>query len=136
MTYAIGSALQTAVFQHLLADAPLGALVGSDIFDALPSGIPPNTYVSLGPEEVKDASDVCSTGAFHEFTVSVVTDTSGFQSAKDIAAAICDALIDADLILSRGSLIALWFLRAKAARSDNGATRRIDLIFRARVQDN
>ncbi len=136
MTYALGSALQAAVYQCLTNDAPLTALVGSDIFDATPPGTPPSTYVSLGPEEVKDASDVCSDGAFHEFTVSVVTDQAGFQSAKDIAAAICDALVGADLVLTRGALIALWFLRAKAARSDNGTTRRVDLMFRARVQDD
>ncbi len=136
MTYAVGSALQAAVYAQLTNDAPLVALVGADIYDATPPGTPPNTYVTLGPEDVKDASDVCADGAFHEFSVSVVTDQAGFQTAKDIAAAICDALVGADLTLTRGSLVALWFLRAKAARSDNGTTRRVDLVFRARVQDN
>jgi len=93
MTYAIGSALQAAVYAQLTGDAALTALVGSDIYDATPPGTPPNTYVTLGPEEVKDASDVCADGAFHEFSVSVVTDQAGFQTAKDIAAAACDALV-------------------------------------------
>ncbi|MGB0799260.1 MAG: DUF3168 domain-containing protein [Planktomarina sp.] len=135
MTYAVSSALQQAVYQTLVNDPALTALVGSDIYDALPTGGVPNTYVSLGPEEVQDASDVCADGARHEMVISVVTDTSGFQSAKDIAAAVCDALIGANLTLSRGHLIGLWFLRAKAARTDNGNSRRIDLTFRARVQD-
>lgn len=136
MTYAVSSALQTAVYDKLINDAPLVALVGSDIYDALPTGTPPNTYVSLGPEEAQDASDSCADGARHEFVVSVVTDTPGFQTAKDVAAAVCDALIHADLALTRGYLVGLWFKRAKAARSDNGTSRRIDLVFRARVQDS
>ena len=59
----------------------------------------------------------------------------GFQLAKEVAGAICDALIDAQLSLNRGHLVGLWFLRAKAARSNSGTSRRIDLTFRARVQD-
>ena len=136
MTYAVSSALQTAIYQHLLADPTVAGFVGTDIFDALPSGALPNTYVSLGPEEARDASDVCSEGAIHDFLISVVTDTSGFQSAKDVAAAICDALQDPSLTLARGHLVDLWFQKAKAARSDDGSSRRIDLTFRARVQDS
>ncbi|MEO0357138.1 MAG: DUF3168 domain-containing protein [Pseudomonadota bacterium] len=136
MTYAVSAALQTAVYQCLTNDAAVTALVGTDIYDALPSGAIPNTYVSLGPEEVQDASDKSGAGARHSFTVSVVTDTSGFQSVKDISGAICDALLGASLTLSRGALVGLWFDKAKAARSDNGTSRRIDLTFRARVQDD
>ena len=136
MTYALSSALQTAVYQCLVNDVAVTALVGTDIYDALPSGSVPNTYVSLGPEDVTDASDKSGYGAKHSFSVSVVTDTSGFQSAKDVAGAICDALLNTPLTLTRGDLIGLWFDKAKAARSDNGASRRIDLTFRARVQDD
>ncbi|MGB1235074.1 MAG: DUF3168 domain-containing protein [Planktomarina sp.] len=135
MTYAISAALQAAVYQCLINDAVVTALVGADIYDALPSGAVPNTYVSLGPEEVADASDKTGYGARHNFTISVVTDTSGFQSAKDVGGAICDALLDTDLTLTRGTLVGLWFDKAKAARTDNGTSRRIDLTFRARVQD-
>ncbi len=136
MTYAVSAALQAAVYQCLINDANVTALVGSDIYDALPSGTVPDTYVSLGPEEVQDASDKSGHAARHNFTVSVVTDTSGFQSAKDIGGAICDALLSTPLTLTRGQLIGLWFDKAKAARSDNGTSRRIDLTFRARVQDD
>ena len=38
--------------------------------------------------------------------------------------------------LRRGSLIYLGFDRASATREGTGATRRIDLRFRARVQDD
>ena len=136
MSYGVSSALQQAVFQRLQADTALVTLVGTDIFDAAPPGIVPETYVSIGPEDVKDASDKSATGAVHEFTVSVVSDAAGFRTAKDVAAAVSDALVGAALVLSRGTLVSLTFLRAKAKRVQDADTRRIDLRFRARVEDN
>lgn len=136
MSYGVSSALQAAVYQHLAADTALAALVGSAIYDALPSGTLPSTYVTLGPEDVRERSDKGGHGALHTLTVSVVTDTAGFQAAKDVAAAISDALVDADLTLARGSLIYMNFDRAVARLEGTGTQRRIDLRFRARVQDN
>ena len=39
----------------------------------------------------------------------------------------------AELTLDRGDLAGMWFLRAKARRVENGAARRVDLTFRARI---
>lgn len=135
MSYGVAAALQTAVYQKLAGDPALTNLVGNHIYDALPSGTVPSLYVALGPEIAKDRSDKSAGGAEHEFTISVVTDTSGFAAAKEAAAAVSDALVDADLALSRGHLIGLWFFRAKAARVGTGDERRINLTFRARVDD-
>ncbi len=134
MSYAIGAALQAAVYQHLLADAALAALVGTAIYDAVPPGTTTGTYVSLGPEDATDASDKTGDGAVHDFVVSVITDEAGFQAAKAVAEAVSDALTDADLALARGHLVGIWFLKAKARRVETGATRRVDLTFRARVE--
>ncbi|MEO8531243.1 MAG: DUF3168 domain-containing protein [Deltaproteobacteria bacterium] len=133
MSYAIAAALQAAVFQKLTGDVTLTGLVGTDIYDALPPGTVPVLYVSLGPEDVKDRSDQTGPGAEHFFTVSVISDAAGFQTAKQVAAAISDALHNATLTLSRGYLTGLWFYQAAARRVGNGSTRRIDLKFRARV---
>lgn len=135
MSYASGAALQAAVFQRLAADAALAALVGTAIFDAVPPGTVTGTYVSLGPEDVRDASDTTGGGALHEFTVSVVTDASGFLQAKAVAVAVSDALTGAPLTLGRGHLVGLWFLKARARRVQTGEMRRIDLGFRARIED-
>ena len=135
MSYGVSSALQAAIYQHLTADTGLGALVGTAIYDALPGGSLPSTYVTLGPETVRERSDKTGRGALHSLTVSVVTDTAGFQAAKDVAAAISDALEGADLTLARGSLIYLTFDRAVAKLEGTGTQRRIDLRFNARVQD-
>ncbi|SDI07606.1 DUF3168 domain-containing protein [Lutimaribacter saemankumensis] len=136
MSYGMAAALQEAVFQRLTGDAAVTALAGSAIYDVVPSGSLPALYVTLGQEEVRDASDKTGGGARHDFTVSVVSDGSGFLAAKTIAAAVSDALVDADLSLSRGRLVALDFLRARASREGTGQLRRIELRFRARIEDD
>ncbi len=135
MSYGVGAALQAAVYQRLAGDGALDALVSGAIHDSIPPGTVTGTYVSLGPEDVRDASDQVGRGALHEFTVSVVTDQAGFQQAKAVAAAVSDALTGASLPLSRGRLVGLWFLSARARRVEKADVRRIDLIFRARVED-
>lgn len=135
MSYGVAAALQAAVYQHLSTDPAVTALVGTAIYDALPTGALPGLYVALGQETARDRSDKTGGGAEHEFTVTVVTDSAGFASAKDVAAAISDALVDADLTLSRGVLVSLNFYRAVAARVETGDTRQINLVFRARVDD-
>lgn len=135
MTYAVSHALQSAIYARLAGDAALGALVGGDIFDAPPSGSAPPTYVLIGDETVRDRSSKTHAGAIHDLLVSVITDTTGFATAKQVAGAVCDALVDAPLALSRGRLVALAFRSARARRDDSPGQRRIDLRFRAIVAD-
>jgi len=136
MSYGVSAALQQAVYQRLASDTSLGSLVGAAIYDTIPSGMLPDIYVSLGPEQVRDRSDRTGSGATHIFVVSVITTLAGFSVAKAVGAAISDALHRADLTLSRGSLVGMSFLRADAKRVGTGDTRRIDLKFRARVDDS
>ena len=89
----------------------------------------------IGSEEVRDLSDASGSGAEHRFAVSVISEAAGFNAAKDLAVAISDALNTAPLVLSRGRLVGLWFQRATARRRDDGRVRRIDMTFRARVED-
>ncbi len=133
MSYGGSAALQAAIYGQLIGDAELSALTGGAIYDAPPVGTLPSLYVTLGPEDVRDRSDGTSGGAWHRFTVSVMSGASGFTAAKAAAAAVGDALMDAELSLDRGHLAGLHFYRARARR--DGALRRIDLTFRARVAD-
>ena len=135
MSYGVAAALQAAVWARLTGAAALTALVGGAVHDALPPGPVPQTWVAIGPEEVRDRSDRSGAGAEHEFTVSVVSAEAGFQTAKAVAGAVTDALNGADLTLARGRLVGLWFHRARARRLDDGAVRRIDVIFRARTEE-
>ncbi len=137
MSYGMAAALQAAVYQRLVGDPAVDERVGGAIYDALPPGDIPALYVTLGPETVRDQSDKTGDGALHLFTVSVVTDAASFARAKELAAVISDALVSADLELSRGRVVGLWFDRASARRTGSaGGVRRIDLRFRARVEDS
>lgn len=130
MSYGAAGALQAAVYQYLASDP---ALAGVALHDALPPGIG-GTFVLVGPEEVRDASDVSGAGAEHRLQISIVSDATGFLAAKEIAAAISDRLTDPPLDLARGRLVSLGFLRAVARRLDEGEMRRIDMTFRARIE--
>ncbi len=136
MSYRAAEALQGAVYQRLRDDVALEALVGDAIYDAMPVVAPGGTYVALGPEEARDASDGSGRGAVHDFIVSVLSgseDAGGFRAVKAAASAVAQALEDAPLVLSGGALAGLWFLRAKARRAEGGTGRRVDMTFRARV---
>lgn len=135
MSYALSSALQASVYQALTDDVGLFAIVGDAIYDALPVGVVPPIYVSIGPETVVDASDSTGVGAVHRFTVSVVSDTPAFLAVKAAAGLVSDVLHGANLTLSRGYLVLMTFERATAARIDGASGRRIDLRFKARVED-
>ena len=134
MTYALGAALQTALYERLTADAELSAMVDGAVFDTVPEAAP-DLFVALGPERAIGFSDVSGDGAIHEFRVSVVTTRGGYYAAKKVAARISDLLVDGDLPLSRGRIVSLRFVRADAKRDEGEGTRRIDLRFRARIDD-
>lgn len=128
----MAQALQAAIFQRLTADS---GLAGIPVVDALPKGQGSGTFILIGPEDVIDQSDKTGGGAEHRFSVSVISDAAGFLAAKAVAVAVSDCLIGAPLALTRGRLSGLWFLKAVARRLDEGKARRIDLTFRARVEE-
>jgi len=135
MTYAVSSALQSAVFGAVSSNSALQALIGGDVFDQPPSGVLPLTYVVVGEEDVQARSDISANGAVHDLTISVFSDAAGFSAAKAVAVTISDALVDVPLALTRGRLVSMSFLRARARRGKAPDGRRIDLTFRARVED-
>jgi len=129
--------LQASVFGRLSGDATLGALTGGAIYDAPPPLVPEDTeYVLLGEETVRANGTKTSSGALHDFTVTVVSGRDGFDGAKRVAAAVCAALVDAPLALEAGHLVALRFLRAGAERGPAPAKRKVTLRFRAVVDQD
>lgn len=130
MSYAAAAALQSAIFAAL-SGAP--GLAGVTIVDAMPPGTGRGTFILLGPEVATDKGDQTGPGAEHQVAIAVISDATGFLPAKTVAAAVSAALVDADLVLTTGSLVSLFFQRATARRIKEGDFRRIDLTFRARV---
>lgn len=131
MSYGAAAALQAAVYQRLTG---FPVLAGVSIVDAIPAGTSLGSFVLIGPEVVTDQSDKSGAGAEHRFDISVISDATGFLSAKTIAAAVSDALAGASLTLTTGTLVSLQFQRAVARRIDQGDVRRIDMGFRARIE--
>ena len=131
MSYGAGAALQTAIF-GLLATAP--ELAGVGILDAIPPGGGGGTFVLIGPEEVVDLSDSSGGGTEHRFSVSVISDAAGFLAAKSVSGAVSERLIAATPPLSCGRVVSIRFVKAVARRLNNGAVRRVDLTFRARIE--
>jgi hypothetical protein len=105
------------------------------VVEALPKGRGNGTFIVIGPEDVIDQSDKTGQGAEHRFSVSVISDSAGFLAAKAVAVVVSDSLIGAPLVLARGRLSGLWFLKAVARRLEDGKARRIDLTFLARVEE-
>lgn len=133
MSYTLSDALQMAVFQALSQDAELISLVSGAVFDALPAGVVPQLYVTLGPERVRDRSDVLAHAALHEFAVSVISDEPGFLSAKRAASRISEVLAGGNLSLNRGRMVRMDFYKANARqRADQ---REVEIWFRAFLED-
>lgn len=135
MTFALSASLQKAVFTQLSGEAEIIEIVGPNIYDAVPAGAEPEVFVLIGEEVVRDRSTKTSDGAHHDFTVSVFADQHGFSTSKTLAAIICDSLLSADMELDRGRVTGIWFRRAQTRRGRSPDRRRIDLQFRAHVED-
>lgn len=136
MSFGASGALQAAVFQVLVADPALGALVGTAIHDEVPPGPVNGILVSLGEGEVRDLSDASGSIGDHRFDVSIISRGEGFAQAKAAAEAVADALVDARPALDRGRVVTIGFLKARARRVRAGDVRRIDMTFRAIVEDS
>lgn len=130
MSYGAAPALQTAVFQRLSGWAPLA---GVAIYDAVPPNVT-GTFVLIGPEEAREASDKTGAGAEHRLVISVISDGAGFLQAKQAAVAVAEALEGVPPALPVGRVVSLQFVKAVARRLDDGAARRIDLTFRVRIE--
>lgn len=135
MSYAAAAALQRALFARLTESGIPAAMAGIPVVDAQTGGALPDTYIALGPEKVRDASTKTSRGADHRVTITVTSATGGFQQVKQIAGGVCEQLESVMPPLETGQLCALDFVRAQATRGPSGATRRIDLTFRAIIDD-
>lgn len=136
MSYRFSPTLQAAVYQRLAHDPALVALIGTEIYDAplrRPGDEKALDHIILGEETVRANNTKTSIGAIHDFDVTVHSQREGFDTVKKVAAAVCDSLIDAPLVLSEGTLVDLRFLQAKAERGRAPEKRKVSLRFRATV---
>ncbi|MEL6218099.1 MAG: DUF3168 domain-containing protein [Pseudomonadota bacterium] len=135
MTYALAWPLQQAVFQRLGADSGVAALLGDRIYDAPPQESTTEMHLTLGDDEATDWSTGTDQGCEHRLTLLIHAPARGFAEAKQAAAAVCDALLGAELTLTRGHVVCIGFLSAETARAQADRVRQIALRFRVLVED-
>lgn len=123
-------ALQRAIYAHLMSDAPLGALIGARIYDAVP-GDADFPYVTLGDALVTAYEADEARGAEHRLTFNVWSRAGGRTEAKSILGALNAALHDAGLTVEGRRLVNLRFLDAETRRESDGLTWRGTIRFRA-----
>jgi hypothetical protein len=114
-------------------------MVGGEIYDAplsRPNSDVAPDHITLGEELVRANNTKTSVGAVHDISVTVHSQRDGFETAKKLAAAVCESLIDAPLQLTRGNLVSLRFLQAKAERGRSPEKRKVALRFRAVVDQD
>lgn len=136
MSYMHSASLQKALYSALTSSSELNGLISGHVFDAMPSGTLPDLFVSLGAETVQDISDKTAMASLHDVTISVITTYSGFLEAKIVASAIGKVLLSHGIELDQAHLTYLNFQRANARRDTDSQTRRIDMVFRARIDNH
>lgn len=107
--------VQTAIYDALVADSALGALIGDRIYDGAPSG-KTFPYLSFGPsQEVTDDAD-CIDGEEHFIQIDAWSrEQARLGPCKDIVAAVKAVLHEAALSLT--DPYALAFIRVTSTRT-------------------
>lgn len=124
-------ALRAAIYDALVSDAALGAILGgASIYDEVPrgTGFP---YVTLGEVRIADIS--ADGGAVHEhqLTLHAWSRQGGHKEAHAIAGALLQALDDAPLTPTDHRLVNLRFSLADIRREADGRTYHAIVRFRA-----
>ena len=130
-------ALQTALFEHLRADAALTETLGGPrIYDAPPhaqSGDGPPPYITLGDESVTAWDTNTEEGTAHELTFTVWSAERGFSQVKAIQAALADALATTPGLVD-ARVVDLRFVSSATRRERRTRLRRADCVYRALVE--
>src|SRR5262245_57382268 len=125
------AALRAAIYDALVADAPLAALLGGPkVYDEPPRGAA-FPYVTLGDARVSDFSAGGEASEEHQLTLHAWSRQGGHREAHLIAGALLQALDDAPLPLDDHRLINLRFATADVRREADGRTYHALVRFRA-----
>ena len=131
MSIAAAAALRAAIHDALVADAPLGAVLGgAKIYDEPPKAVD-FPYVTIGEARVSDFSTGTEGGEEHQLTLHAWSRQGGHKEAHLIAGALLQALDDAPLTLAEHALINLRFTTADVRREADGRTYHALVRFRA-----
>lgn len=114
--------LQTAIFDALVADADVGAIVDDRIHDGHVEGL---TYpcVTFGPSDSVEDDRECITGSIETVQIDCWTRSSGrLGPCKDLVDAVKAALHKADIELDVNALVQITVSGKRVFRDPDGIT--------------
>ena len=120
MSYGVAAALQAAVYQRLVGDARSGGGAGAGR-DAEGAGAGNLRADRAGGGD--GPVGATGQGAEHRFGVSVISDATGFLAAKEMAVAVSDALVDAQLVAVARAAGGAWVPAGGGAATGRGEGR-------------
>lgn len=124
-------ALRTVLHEALSTDAPLLAVLGGPRVYDTPPASPEFPYVTLGEAQMLDASTATEPGTEHRLVLHAWSRQGGHKEAHAIAAALQQALHDADLAPAGCHLVNLRATGADIRREGGGRTYHALVRFRA-----
>lgn len=123
--------LQQAVYQTLVADSGVRALLGSArVYDDVPQGAA-FPYLTLAGFTVRDWATGTEPGTEIIFAINAWSRGAGHKEAHHLAEAVRDALHDAPLSLASHHLVNLRHESSESHRERDRDTYRISSRFRA-----
>jgi len=135
MSFGASADLQRVIYDLLSATGSGDALEGIPVVDRFEAGTLPPVYVAIGPERMRDRSTKTSRSAEHRLSITVHSALGGFARIKEIAAAIAERLEGQRPALASGTLCSLRLISVAPARGGSGEERRVEMNFRAFVDD-
>lgn len=114
--------LQTLIYETLVGDADVGALIGDRIYDRMPSD---GDYpcVTFGPTDYIDDDSQCITGRIETVQLDCWSRDQGrMRPCKEIADAVKSALHKADLSLTTNALVEIVVAGVRVFNDADGVT--------------
>jgi hypothetical protein len=130
------NALQKLIFDLLVADAGIGALVGDKIYDR-PSAAVSAPYITFGPSDFVPDDHECIDGRIETVQLDVWSEAQdGKREAKAIVDAIRKCLHDAAGDLDAGALVSMRVGLARVFDDPDGRTTHGVVQIEAEIEED
>ncbi len=118
----ISNALQALIYERLVADAGVGALVGDRIYDR-PSATVTSPYITFGPSDYVPDDDECIDGRVETVQLDIWSEAQdGKREAKAVVDAVKVSLHDAVGDLDNGALSTMRVVLVRVFDDPDGRT--------------
>jgi len=128
--------LQAAIYDILVADAGVGALVGNRIYDRVPMAGDMPPYITFGPSDDFENDADCITSADHSLQIDVWSEKQGgFKECKEVTHAVKVALHLVSVNLPTHALVELRVTQRRHFRDPDGITSHGVVVVEAMIEE-